>query len=135
MDAGSDSPKLLKLLELIEEHPVAVARDFRERFGLSYLDIGSGITYLEAWQLVESLLQDTTSWVFTVVAGWKFPVSREWMLAADHYDLLHAANSKRRPKPYPRPWPETKNKIGGKKTVKRSITDVLAILRPGHKAE
>lgn len=80
--------------------------------------------------LVRMLMADTNSWLQAAVAGWDHPVSREWIIAAQSFDLAHAAASKHRPKPMPRPWPDTKNKIGGKKTVRRSIEDVRAILRP-----
>jgi hypothetical protein len=84
----------------------------------------------EVCMLVRMLMADTNSWLQAAVAGWDHPVSREWIIAAQSFDLAHAAASKHRPKPMPRPWPDTKNKIGGKKTVRRSIEDVRAILRP-----
>lgn len=84
----------------------------------------------EMFLLVKMLLADPTTRLHTAVAGWDHPVSYEWILAAQHFDLAHSAASKHRPKLYPRPWPELKNKIGGKKTVARSIEDVRAILRP-----
>lgn len=84
----------------------------------------------ELIDLTHDLMSNTNSRLHAAVAGWDRPVSPEWIIAADTYDLLHASKSKRRPKPYPRPWPENKTKIGGKKKVKRSIKDVRAILRP-----
>jgi hypothetical protein len=80
--------------------------------------------------LVTMLLSDTRSWLHAEVAGWEYPVSREWILQAQAFDLAHAAASKRRPKPLPRPWPENKTKMGGKKTVRRSVAEVSSILRP-----
>lgn len=130
MDAGGDGPKLAQLLELIEEHPKAFARDFREKFGVSYLEIGGTVTYLEAWLLFQTLREDTSSWVQAAIAGWKSPVTREWIVQADAFDLAHRKVSKRKPKPYPRPWPESKTKIGGKRTTRRSIFEVMSILRP-----
>jgi hypothetical protein len=62
-------------------------------------------------------------------------VSREWIMAAQAFDLAHAVASKQRPKPLPRPWPDTKSKIGGKKMVRRSMEDVRAILRPQQSTE
>ncbi|WP_104128003.1 hypothetical protein [Cryobacterium sp. Y57] len=130
MDAGNEAGGILGLLGLVEDHTEPLARDFRERFGLSYLEIGYGIVYIEAWHLCKSLLKDPSSWLHAAVAGWEHPVSREWIILAQSFDLAHAAASKHRPKPMPRPWPDTKNKIGGKKMVRRSIEDVRAILRP-----
>lgn len=86
--------------------------------------------FAEAYQLVLVLMSDPTSWLHAAEAKWKHPVSREWMMLADVFDLQHAKASKRRPKPLPRPWPDRSVKIGGKKTVRRSAAEVLAILRP-----
>lgn len=81
--------------------------------------------------LVKMLLRNPESWLQAAVAEWDHPVSREWTLLAQILDVTHASKVKRSVfKPWPRPWPDTKTKIGGKKTVRRSITDVLAILRP-----
>jgi hypothetical protein len=82
------------------------------------------------WHLVQMLRLDPTSRMYASIAGWNHPVTREAMVLMDLYDLQHASKSKRRPKPYPRPWPLASKKLGGKKTVRRSVTDVLAILRP-----
>jgi hypothetical protein len=130
LDAGRNTKKIAQLHELIEGHPVELARDFREKFGVSYLEIGLSVSYLEAWNLVQSLLRDTTSWVQAILAGWDRPTSNEWAILADIYDLQHSSKSKRRPKRYPRPWPEQKKKIGGKNSTRRSSEDVRAILRP-----
>ena len=88
------------------------------------------VALAEMFLLVKMLLADPTTRLHAGVAGWAHPVSYEWILAAQHFDLANAVASKHRPKLYPRPWPDTKNKIGGKKTVHRSMTDVRAILRP-----
>ena len=80
--------------------------------------------------LVRLLMADPASRLQAAVAGWDHPVSREWIILANQFDLAHAAASKHRPKAMARPWPDAKNKIGGKKLVRRSIEDVRAILRP-----
>ena len=95
---------ILKLRELIEEHPSKIAYDFRTKFGLSYLEIGYSITYLEAVYLVSELLTSTDSHLQASVNGWTNSVSREWITLTHVYDLLAAVNSKK-PKPYPTPWP------------------------------
>jgi hypothetical protein len=84
----------------------------------------------EIYLLTKSLLSDPESRVQAAVAGWDHPVSREWIILAQQFDLAHAAASKNRPKPMPRPWPDNKTKMGGKRTVRRSIEAVRAILRP-----
>ena len=80
------------------------------------------------------LLQNPESHLFAVEAGWKWTVSREQMVLMDLYDLTHSSlvpKGKARPKPYPRPWPDEKStRIGGKKTVRRTVEEVRAILRP-----
>ena len=86
---------------------------------------------LELVDLVAGLMRDPSSRLQAAIAGWDRPTSMEWVVLADLFDLQHSSKSKHRPKLYPRPWPDNKNKIGGKKTVKRSIRDVLSILRPG----
>jgi hypothetical protein len=58
------------------------------------------------------------------VNGWKHPVSMEWIVSTQLYDLLAAANSKNRPKPYPMPWPDkNKTRLGSNKDISR--TNVL----------
>jgi hypothetical protein len=83
------------------------------------------------WPLVQMLLRNPQSWLHAAVAEWDHPVSREWTLLAQIHDITLGSKVKRSVfKPWARPWPEKKTKIGGKKTVRRSIADTLAILRP-----
>jgi hypothetical protein len=100
--------------------------DFRAIYHVSAYDVSLG----ELWHLTVMLLSNPESRLHAAVAGWDYPVSREWILAADAFDLSHAVASKRRPKPLPRPWPEKRTKMGGKKTVRRSAAQVASILRP-----
>ena len=89
------------------------------------------VSLAEMWPLVQVLLRNPESWLQAAGAEWENPVSREWTLLAQIHDVTLASKVKRNVfKPWHRPWPEKKSKIGGKNTVKRSITDVLAILRP-----
>lgn len=60
--------------------------------------------------------------------GWERPVSWEWLLLADLYDMERAKGSKRRSRPYPRPTTK-RTKLGGS-NKRRSIADVRRILRP-----
>lgn len=98
-----------------------MAFDFRTKFQASIQDIGDRITWLEAVYLVAVLMRDPTSWLQAVSAGWKFPVSQEWMVAVHTYDLLAAVNSKNKPKPYPTPWPAPNEaRVGSSKPRSRS---------------
>jgi hypothetical protein len=96
--------------------------------------VGDTVTYREAWHLVSSLMADPTSWLQAAVSGWSFPVTREWMIAADKFDMDASAatpRGRRRPKAYPRPWPDKKvTKLGGKNGKRRTAAEVIAILRP-----
>lgn len=127
MDSGCSRGGILKLRELIEEHPAELAYDLRFRFGFGLDALGVEVTYREACYLVSVLLRDPSSWLQAVQNDWAYPVSREWMATAHVWDLLAAVNSKNKPKPYPTPWPaEGTNKIGSKKPQTRK--DVLANL-------
>ena len=82
------------------------------------------------WHLTLMLLRDPESRLQAAIAEWEHPVSREWILMAETFDLAHAVASKRKPKPLPRPWPDGRKKIGGNNTVQRTAADVNAMLRP-----
>jgi hypothetical protein len=72
-------------------------------------------------------MRDPSSWIHVAKSGWKYPVSREWMVARDSYDLIARVNSKQKPKPYPAPWPEQgTQKI--KPSKPQSRRDVLSAL-------
>lgn len=90
----------------------------------------------EAWRLTGVLANDPSSHVAAAIAGWEYPVTREWLAAADLYDAFVASNTKkgRKPKPYPRPWPDKDQKRMGKAT--RSQTDIrAALVARGHGVE
>jgi len=105
---GSSPGKIRAVLQLIEDHPVEAAYDWRTRFGLPVGAIFDGrMTWDEAYDLARGLLADPTSRLAAARSGWDHPLSREAMTLADLYDLTVAANSDRRkgkPKPYPRPF-------------------------------
>ena len=132
LDSGFTSGGICKLRELIEEYPAEVAYEFRARFNLSMFDIGSSITWLEAVLLVNVIARDNSSWLYARMNDWKYPVSREWIVAAHTYDLLHAVNSKKKPKPYPAPWPDPDKKtIGsGKKQSSEVVRNLLERMNP-----
>lgn len=110
----SDSPPILTLLDIIEEHRPAFEYDWRSRFGVRF-DVPDLMSYGEAWRLTMELASEPSSHVGAAVAGWSHPVTWEWLVAADAYDALVAANSdpkKSRPKPYPRPWDKAPQALG-----------------------
>lgn len=78
--------------------------------------------------LVQQLGSTPESRFVAAEMGWERPVSWEWLLLADLYDLQRAKASKRRSRPYPRPTTKRTKLGGGNK--RRSIKDVLSILRP-----
>lgn len=87
----------------------------------------------EAWRLTTVLVNDPSSQVGAAIAGWDFPVTREWLLNADVYDLHVQVNTKkgRKPKPYPRPWPDKDKTRLGKAT--RPQSEIRAALEArGH---
>jgi hypothetical protein len=65
--------------------------------------VGSVMAWGEAVRLAQVLMRDPASHVCAAINGWESPRSREWFIIADLFDLTHAVNSKRQPKPYPRP--------------------------------
>lgn len=129
MDTGCTCGGIVKLRELVEEHPAELAYDFRHRFGLSYQDIGEDVSFLEAALLVSVLMRSPDSWLQASVSEWEYPVSREWIVASHTYDLTAMANSGKgkKPKPYPNPFPN-KAKVRSGKTD-RSPAEVRALLR------
>lgn len=68
------------------------------------------------------LMKNPSSWLQAAHNRWKYPVSYDWMIVAELFDLTHKVNSKKA-KPLKRPWPDpNETKIG--KTV-HSREDVL----------
>lgn len=131
LDSGCTLGGILKLRELISEHPAEFTYDFRSRFNLSPSDIGNTITWLDAVYLVAVLLRDSESWLQVAVNGWKYPVSREWMVSAHSYDLLARVNSKQKPKPYPTPWPdEGSTRLGSSKQSRSNVLSMLGRMNP-----
>lgn len=119
----------MTLLELGTEHRGAFEYDWRARFGRRFdLDDRGDWTWGELWRVTQVLAGDPSSQLAASLNGWPNPVSREFMVAADLYDVFVAANSKkgRRAKPYPRPWLDPGRKKYGRAT--RSQRDIRAAL-------
>lgn len=87
---------------------------------MSVKEIGHSVSYSEAMLLVSMLLRDHSSWLHAAVAGWTNPVSPEFVVLTEVWNLLAAVNSgKKKPKPYPTPWAEANTKRLGKTQVSR----------------
>lgn len=66
----------------------------------------------EVHRLTLILLTDPSSQVGAAVRDWAHPMSREDLVLRDIYDLQHMSKSRKRPKPYPRPWHKEVKKFG-----------------------
>jgi hypothetical protein len=122
---------ILTVLELIENHKAAFVYDFRHRFGVGLDDIGTTLPWGEVLLLLNVLLRDPSSWLQTSVSKWHHPVTYEWATTAATYDLLAQVHSKRKPKPYPRPWMTGANNKGRKGTLRKDAREILAKARNG----
>lgn len=133
VDSGCISGGILKLRELISEHPAELTYDFRSRFQLSLDEIGATVTWREAVLLVSVLVRDPSSWTQTVWSGWSYPVTREWIVSAHTFDLLAAANSRKgsKPKPYPNPFPDQDvTRTGKTDRTPEEVRKILAWMNP-----
>lgn len=70
-------------------------------------------------------MSDPSSWLQAAKNNWAHPIDYNWTINAAIYDLLATVNSKRKPKPWPRPWSEN----GRKKTVRKTRKDAKSILK------
>ena len=128
--AGAQLGGIFQLVTLLsDERRPALIRDFREKFNISISDIGVGVRFDEAWDLILTLRADPASWFHAALSGWDYPLSYESIALRDLYDMQLQTKSKRKIKPYPRPWANSGKKLGGS-NPKRTPSQVLAILRP-----
>lgn len=115
------------LRELAESYPDELVWELHH-LGIDVEDIGDDETYTEEQiakavdhvkvdRLLRVATRDTSSHLFAATHGWDFPVSRDWILAADQFDAFAQANSSRKPKPYPRPWQDDNTSRLGKTTL------------------
>lgn len=134
MDAGCAHGGIVRVLELAEAHPAEIRADFRTQYNCSFDDVGTSITWIEAIYLVSVLMRNPQSWLQAAHNGWKHPVDNNWMLLAELFDLTMRANSKNKPKPLPRPWPDQNSERVGKTTHSReSILRNLERMNPKEK--
>lgn len=78
---------------------------------------------------MQVLTTDPSSHLAAAIAGWVHPVSREWLVLADLYDLTRKAAATRRTKDqrYPRPWEAPRRTRMGRATrPQREIRAALA---------
>lgn len=97
--------------------------DFRTIYGVSVY----AVPMHEVWPLLLKLLANPESWLQAAFNNWAHPFSRDGIALADLYDLQHQSKSKKKVKPYPRPWGD-----GSKKKIGTAVTAVeaVALLRP-----
>lgn len=105
MEPGGQGGGTFWLLRLIAAHPGPALYDLRSRLGIGADDIGGAVPFYEVYLLMREIMSDPTSRTAMAAAGFDHPVSSEWSLLADIYDLLQVAHSRdrRKIKPYPRP--------------------------------
>lgn len=128
MDGRAPPGGIFWLIELVDEHTDALARDFREKFGLSVFELGCGVRWDEAVALARGLFRDTSSWLFAELKGWERPLHPLEPVLADSYDLANQKFVKQMVKPYPRWW-AAKNRMGGNSRRRRSSAEVRQLLR------
>lgn len=72
----------------------------------------------EAARLATRLAVDPSTHLCAALNGWDYPASREFLVLADQFDAFVRVNSgKKRPAPYPRPWPDASKSTFGKGTA------------------
>lgn len=108
---GREPGGIFGLLDLIDRHRGAFEYDWRTRFHVPF-DPPKFMDWGEVYRLTLILLSDPSSRVAAANLGWANPVSREWMALADLFDLQGRAKHGRKHKSYPRPWVESKRRIG-----------------------
>lgn len=113
MDPRCAAGGILEVLKLAEDYKPAFVYDLRSRFGLGLSDLGTTVPWDEVISLVAVLLRDPSSWLQTAKNGWSHPIDYNWTIQAATYDLLAQVHSKRKPKPWPRPFKDAENRRVG----------------------
>lgn len=130
MDPGCPCGGILAVLQILEDYKHAFTYDFRSRFGLGLDSLGTTVPWSEVVSLVSVLVADPTSWLQTAKNDWQHPISYEWTIHAATYDLLAQVNSKRKPKPWPRPW-GTPTKVHKGRKPRRDARAILNKAKDG----
>lgn len=110
-------PKRIAFRELVSKYEAELVYDLRK------INVDpSTVSFEELELLLKIFARDPNSWTQAAINGWKYPVSHEWMLLANQYDMNVQLNSKRKPKPIARPWPSgNETKIGTARPDARAI--------------
>lgn len=123
------------LLDLIEEHRIALRYDWRTRFGRGLDEsVPDDIGWDEALDLVRVLRSDPSSMLAAAIEGWDYPLSRTDAILADMWDLSYAKAGAKKSERYPRPYKtsDSTSKRRGN-AAGRSREEVIMILRAhGH---
>lgn len=130
MDPRCPLGGIIAVLQILEDYKPAFTYDFRARFGLGLDALGDTVPWSEVISLVAVLLRDPTSWLQTAKNEWQHPISYDWTISAATYDLLAQVNSKRKPKPWPRPWGDSGTVRKGTK-VRRDARAILTKAKDG----
>lgn len=119
------------LVDLIDEHHDAFAHDWWSTYGISPDSIGNQMSWRDAIGCARTLRADPASAIAAALEGWTNPISREALLLMDVFDLEHAVNSKRTPKPHPgRPWDTKGHQERHGDAAGRTNEEVMALVRP-----
>lgn len=121
----SNAGGIVALADLIDAHRGAFEYDWRTRFGKPLAIVGRSMTWGEAYRLTQQITMDPSSHVAAAVAGWDHAIPREVLVLMDLFDLQHASKSKRKPKPYPRPWSKDRRKLGGARLTREQLRAIL----------
>jgi hypothetical protein len=113
---------ILWLLEVGEKFPAEIRADFRSLYGLSFESVGKECSWVEGVHLTLMLLKNPESWLQAAHNDWKYPVSHEWMMLAELFDLTHKGLSKKA-KPLKRPWKSANENTIGKPTRSRAVIE------------
>jgi hypothetical protein len=102
------------------------------KLGIDIEDIGEAVDHVKVDRLLRVATRDPSSVLYAAQHGWDYPVSRDWIAAADVFDAVNVlitvtAQSKRKPKPYPRPWPDNNTSRLGKTSL--SPAEAREVLR------
>jgi len=116
---------LIQLAQIDRDYAGAVRADFRSIYHTSWDELGGSLSYREAIHLVRELQSNPMSRLGAEVNGWSFPVSFEWMVLAELIDVTVQANSKRKPKPFPRPWGNNQRRIGRTQLSRERVIELL----------